>query len=60
VCGEKAQFGGGIVKTVVKNKQFITPREKMIERARLYQDTLEELYVKERPTLCGTIHPDHG
>jgi hypothetical protein len=22
------------------------PREKMIERARLYQDTLEELYVK--------------
>jgi hypothetical protein len=35
-------------------------REKMIERARLYQDILEQLYVKERPTLCGTIHPDHG
>jgi hypothetical protein len=29
----------------------------MIERARLYQDTLEELYVKERPS-GGTIHPD--
>jgi hypothetical protein len=32
----------------------------MIEQARLYQDTLEELYAKERPTLGGTIHPDHG
>jgi hypothetical protein len=32
----------------------------MIEQARLYQDTLEELYVKECPTLGGTIHPDHG
>jgi hypothetical protein len=36
------------------------PREKMIERALLYQDTLEEVYVKECQTLCGTIHPDHG
>ena len=36
-----------------------TPREKMIERAQLYQDTLEKLYVKERPS-GGTIHPDHG
>ena len=31
----------------------------MIERAQLYQDTLEKLYVKERP-LGWTIHPDHG
>jgi hypothetical protein len=31
----------------------------MIEKARLYQDTLDELYVKERPS-GGTIHPDHG
>jgi hypothetical protein len=34
--------------------------EKMIERALLYRDTLEELYVEERPALCGTMHPDHG
>ncbi len=27
-----------------------TQREKMIEQAWLYQDTIEELYVKERPT----------
>jgi hypothetical protein len=33
--------------------------DRMIEWAQLYQDTLEELYVKERP-LGGTIHPDHG
>jgi hypothetical protein len=32
----------------------------MIERARLYQDTLEELYVKEPLTSGGTVHPDHG
>jgi hypothetical protein len=30
-----------------------TLREKMIKRARLYQDILEELCVKERPTLAG-------
>jgi hypothetical protein len=36
-----------------------TPREKMIERAQLYQDTLAELFVKEFPS-GGTMHPDHG
>jgi hypothetical protein len=36
-----------------------TQRKKLIESALLYQVTLEELYVKERPS-GGTIHPDHG
>jgi hypothetical protein len=31
----------------------------MIERALLFQDSLEELYVKECPTSGGTIHPEH-
>jgi hypothetical protein len=37
-----------------------TLREKMIKIAQLYQDTLEELYVKGCPTSSGTIHLDHG
>jgi hypothetical protein len=40
-----------------------TPREKMIERAILYQDTLEELYIKEPSEtyrLCCLSHGTTG
>jgi hypothetical protein len=38
-----------------------TQREEMtrIDRALLYQDTLEELYIEELPTSGGTMHHDH-
>ena len=36
-----------------------TPREELFERVRSFQDTLEELCIKEHPTADGSMHPDH-
>jgi hypothetical protein len=44
---------------ILLTTSYRTPREKLMERARSYQASLEAMYINDHPHVGRLIHPDH-